>query len=1102
MQRLFLLSISPNPTKHMKPISLQHLKRTLSFAAILFSATIAQGQLINVNFTNGNALDPTTLEGPGGGLGTSWNQYAGYDSTGVVVDSTGGATTVTIDTNFSLAANDNATPLTMLRHSITDFGKGAAGKNVTISGLANGETYDIWLVTLRNQPFGSDGTEQYVGWWSTTHTTTSPSDQLVDAVNPTINTSTFVEGYNYVLFENVVATGGQIVFTGVAGDQLDGSDNNHRHGLNGLQIKKSNPLVAGPVDDAMSTVESFPASVLANDSSTATVTVTLKDAAGIRVPGKDVTLANTGGPQSAVIDPPTALTTNTSGEVSFSVSSGTLGIEVFSATVVTDSLTLTDTASVEFTDPGAPVAFNVNFHGGSAATGLIGAVGDPGETWNQGTSSVSNLTDTTGTVVSSVNVTGLPNSSATTNADLNVFDANRNFFDKGSDTTLSITGLVPDTAYDLYIYALGHFAPSWEDLSSTERGFGDFVTSNTVNGNGQTQTVDNAKPGTNASIFVPGGNYVVFQSIVTESAGNISILADAYDGVDGNSATNDGDTRLYINALQIRPASGISVDYGNWREASFPGLGLPDEDDDGDGLSNDEERIFGLDPTDPASVRPITQTVEPATGAFSYSRRNPFLANLDYQVWYSTNLEQWFQDNAAFQTIQPVVGDIETVDVQVDPALLSEPRLFVQVRASEVTGIDPEPSLLNLWGSGNTVTVLYSEPMNASSAGNLNNYSVTQEGGGTLNVTDASVSSDGASVTLTLDASLGLDTGYTVSVDGITSGTGQSLESGTTRQFTTWDDNPNGIKVFIVAGQSNMVGYGSVENGANGVAGAIGSLRFLAANNDKPEYNYYDFTSLLTNPGDTGSAFATRSDVKWWWKDGGANLGGTVRKGDLGPTTGVSTTQIGPEYAFGQVIGDFYASDKVLIIKCAWGGRDLATKFRPPSAVADRGGRVGDFYNAIIDLTREALADLDTEGPGWSGQGYQLVGFGWHQGFNDRIDAAFSAEYKDNLPDLIEDVREVFNKPNLPFVIATTGMDTGAAEAPPYAGYSAVEKAQLWVAGVPQPAKVRSTDTRPFQRGAAFSPSTQGFHWNWNAESYFLIGKSLGDDMVDLLNAP
>ena len=180
--------------------------------------------------------------------------------------------------------------------------------------------------------------------WSTTNDTTSPGNQLVNAVGTTINTSTFVDGYNYVLFANVEANAsGNIVFTGVAGDQLNGSDNNHRLGLNGLQIKRT---------DAMSTVEASPATVFADGVLTSSVTVTLRDANGNGVSGKEVTLANTSGPQAASINPLTAITTNLSGQAVFNVSSATHGIEIFTATNVTDTLTLTDTASVEFVEVG------------------------------------------------------------------------------------------------------------------------------------------------------------------------------------------------------------------------------------------------------------------------------------------------------------------------------------------------------------------------------------------------------------------------------------------------------------------------------------------------------------------------------------------------------------------------------------------------------------------------------------------------------------------------------------------------------------------------------------------------------------------------------
>ena len=1090
---------SKNPKTSPARTALRLLTLALAAAAALVTET-ASAQLINVNFSAGVTQTESSLVGPAGGLGTRWNQYAGADSTGAVLDSLGATTTVQIDTNFTLTAVDSATiPLTMLRGSMTDFGKGTDNRNLTISGLDAGGFYNIWLVTIRSQ--SADG-ERYAGWWSTTNATTSAADQLADSRGNPINNSTFVQGYNYVLFENVEADGsGNIVFTGTAGPLLDGSNDTYRHGINGLQIQNATPPVAGPVDDAMSTVAASPATVLANGVSVSTVTVRLRDTNGIGVPNKEVTLANTGGPQAATMTPLTALTTNATGGVSFSVSSSTPGIEVFTATDVTDALTLTDTTSVEFTDSEAPLAFNVNFHDGGAAAGLLGVVGDPGETWNQGTTSASNLIDSTGTVASSVNVSGLPSGGSTASAGLSLFGANRNFFGKGADTTISITGLVPNAAYDLYIYALSHNTASWGDITSTERAAGDFVTTNTVVGNAPSQFLDNAIPGTDGSTFIANGNYVAFESIISDGSGNISVLVDAYDGPDGNPATNDGDTRLHVNGLQIRPASGMSVDYAAWRDADYPGIGLPDEDDDGDGLGNEYERIFGLDPTDPSSSSPYWSAFD-ATGTFGYTRRSKSLTNMVSKVWYSTDLEEWFEDNAAVQTLDSVTDEVEFMGVAIDPLLLSEPRLFVRVESIPVSGVDLEPSLMNLWGSGSTITLLFSEPMNPSSATNPANYTVEQDGGGNLSISGATLSSDGGSVTLTLASALGTDTGYTVGLDGVTSGTGQSLGTGVSRQFKTWNDDPSGIKVFIVAGQSNMVGYGSVEDGASG-AGTIGSLRYLAANNTNPEYNYYDFTSLLTNPSDTSSAFANRSDVKVWWRDGGADLGGTVRKGDLGPPfKGADPAKIGPEYAFGQVIGNYYPSNNVLIIKCAWGGRDLAERFRPPSAVTNRGGRPGEFFSAIIDNARDVLTNLDTEFPEWSGQGYEIVGFGWHQGFNDRINTSFSAEYKDNLPDLISDLREVFNKPNLPFVVASTGMDAGLAESPPYTGYSAVEKAQLWVAGVAQPANVLSSDTRSFWRDAADSPvpsGNQGFHWNWNAETLFLIGKTMGDDMVDLL---
>jgi hypothetical protein len=46
---------------------------------------------------------------------------------------------------------------------------------------------------------------------------------------------------------------------------------------------------------------------------------------------------------------------------------------------------------------------------------------------------------------------------------------------------------------------------------------------------------------------------------------------------------------------------------------------------------------------------------------------------------------------------------------------------------------------------------------------------------------------------------------------------------------------------------------------------------------------------------------------------------------------------------------------------------------------------------------------------------------------------------------------------------------------------------------------VKTTDTRPFWREAAVSPSSLGYHWNHNGESEYLNGKAMGEKMAEML---
>ena len=298
------------------------------------------------------------------------------------------------------------------------------------------------------------------------------------------------------------------------------------------------------------------------------------------------------------------------------------------------------------------------------------------------------------------------------------------------------------------------------------------------------------------------------------------------------------------------------------------------------------------------------------------------------------------------------------------------------------------------------------------------------------------------------------------------------------------------LKVFILAGQSNMVGKGSVEKGRNPnnfadttLVGGLGSLRNML-NKNPDKYNYLADPANPTPQGNPG--WLKRSDV---WV---TYTGDTTRSGILDADFGNLGGQglIGPEYGFGLVAANQFA-DPVLVIKIAWGGKSLIADFRPPSS----GGTVGPYYTSMINRVHEVLNNLPAAYPGYNGGGYDLVGFGWHQGWNDLGEA--TSVYEGNLTNLIKDVRTEFNTPNLLFSVAATGMANGAG--------GTVLVAQMNV-GNPTlhpdfAGNVASVDTRPFDYGVSLGASSEGYHWNWNGESYFNIGESMGLAMMAMLPA-
>ncbi|MDG1324126.1 MAG: sialate O-acetylesterase [Opitutales bacterium] len=262
------------------------------------------------------------------------------------------------------------------------------------------------------------------------------------------------------------------------------------------------------------------------------------------------------------------------------------------------------------------------------------------------------------------------------------------------------------------------------------------------------------------------------------------------------------------------------------------------------------------------------------------------------------------------------------------------------------------------------------------------------------------------------------------------------------------------VRVFILAGQSNMEGKGGIDPLLN---------HQIQAAETK------DFFAHLHRDGD----YIERDDV---WID---YLG---RRGNLSVGYG-SPGKIGPELEFGNTMGD-ELTEQVLLIKTAWGGKSIGRDFRSPSsgipsnekidefvmsmAKRDHNNRVkqkwnqlkkedpkasrkeaeaqveksideilrekseqyrkevieshGHFYRLMMKEVEDCLSSLKTRFPTYEGQGYEISGFVWFQGWNDMYNG-FQNEYAKNIKNLINDIRKDLGKPQLPVVIGIMGQN-------------------------------------------------------------------------------
>jgi hypothetical protein len=294
---------------------------------------------------------------------------------------------------------------------------------------------------------------------------------------------------------------------------------------------------------------------------------------------------------------------------------------------------------------------------------------------------------------------------------------------------------------------------------------------------------------------------------------------------------------------------------------------------------------------------------------------------------------------------------------------------------------------------------------------------------------------------------------------------------------------PKPVKVFVLAGQSNMEGQAVADLEGKDYNDGKGTLKALLNDPAKAPLVKH----LRTGKG----AWTVRDDV-WvrYRREKHPLLAGPLT---IGYAVYAGKHHFGPELQFGHVVGDHF-TEQVLLVKTAWGGKSLYKDFRPPSS----GGETGPYYTKMIAEVREALANLKTDFPQYAEQGYELAGFVWYHGWNDGVEPKKAVpEYEQNLVNLIKDVRKEFKAPNLPVVI---GELTGPwVDAP--GEWATLRKAQAAAAVRPEfKGSVLFVETRDFVRPAKESPNpTHGHHEFGNAETYFLVGDALGKGMIKLL---
>ncbi len=178
------------------------------------------------------------------------------------------------------------------------------------------------------------------------------------------------------------------------------------------------------------------------------------------------------------------------------------------------------------------------------------------------------------------------------------------------------------------------------------------------------------------------------------------------------------------------------------------------------------------------------------------------------------------------------------------------------------------------------------------------------------------------------------------------------------------------VRVFIFAGQSNMVGSDSKVRDIK---------RF-------PPY------AGLEKP---------QPEVRFSYSIGRQNKMESNGWMELQPVNEV----VGPELSFARKVSR-HLEAPIAIIKCAAGGTHLGGDWNPDEPIGFK------MYPLALDLIRSSLAELEKKKVK-----YRIEGFMWHQGENDMFNKDYMPNYGKNLKNFIAKWRRDLKAPKLKFYV-------------------------------------------------------------------------------------